>query len=159
MIIPDINLLVYAYNADAPHHRAAKAWWERLMSGYQTVGIPWIVAHGFIRLMTHPRVLERPLRPETALRHVRSWIEWPSVQIIEPGRRHLDILAELFAETGIAGNITTDAVLAALAVEHQCEIHSNDLDFGRFTGLRWINPLSDLRSRQRGGEAYSSPTR
>lgn len=141
MILPDINLLVYAYNADAPNHRAAKEWWERLMSEYREIALPWIVTHGFIRLMTHPRVMETPLRPEAALRYVRSWIEWPSVQVIEPGMRHLQILEAIFSETGIAGNITTDAVLAALAIEYQCELHSNDVDFSRFSGLRWINPL------------------
>lgn len=141
MLIPDINLLVYAYNADAPRHRAAKAWWEKVLSDCRPVAIPWIVCHGYIRLMTHPRVLERPLRVESALRHVRSWLEWPSVQIIEPGARHLDILDALLSEVGVAGNLTTDAILAALAIEYQCELYSNDADFDRFSGLRWVNPL------------------
>lgn len=141
MIVPDINLLVYAYNADAPMHRAAKAWWERVLSDYRPVAMPWIVCHGFLRLMTHPRVLERPLRVGTAILHVRSWLEWPSVQIIEPGGRHLEILGAILMEAGAVGNMTTDAVLAALAIEYQCELYSNDTDFARFSGLRWINPL------------------
>ncbi len=141
MILPDINLLVYAYNADAPCHLKAKAWWERILSEYEDVAMPWIVSHGFIRLMTHPRVLDRPLRVETAILHVRKWLDWPSVQIIEPGRRHLDILASILKEVGSGGNLTTDAVLAALAIEYRCELHSNDADFARFSGLRWINPL------------------
>ncbi len=141
MLLPDINLLVYAYNADAPRHRAARGWWENVMSGRRVVAMPWIVCHGYIRLMTHPRVLERPLRVEAALGHVRSWLEWPSVQVIEPGRRHLDILDGLLRQTGVAGNLTTDAILAALAIEYQCELHSNDVDFARFSGLRWVDPL------------------
>ncbi len=141
MILPDINLLVYAYNADAPDHAAAKAWWESLLSNYEEVAIPWIVSHGFIRLMTHPRVLERPLRVDVALAHVRKWLEWPSVQIIEPGTRHLEILETILKQAGSGGNLTTDAVLAALAIEYQCQLHSNDTDFARFSGLRWLNPL------------------
>ena len=141
MIVPDINLLVYAYNADAPAHRKAKAWWEGLLSDSRDVGIPWIVCHGFIRLMTHPRVLERPLRVEAAVTQVRRWLEWPSVQVIEPGNRHLDILGAILEQAGSGGNLTTDAVLAALAIEYRCELHSNDTDFSRFSGLRWVNPL------------------
>ena len=141
MIIPDVNLLVYAYSADAPGHRKAKAWWEALLSEYHEVGIPWVVSHGFIRLMTHPRVLERPLRVAAAVGHVRRWLEWPGVQVLEPGPRHLDILGAVLDEAGSGGNLTTDAVLAALAIEYRCELHSNDVDFSRFSGLRWINPL------------------
>lgn len=141
MILPDINLLVYAYNADAPLHARARSWWEQLLNEFHPVALPWTVSHGFIRLMTHPRVLERPLRPEVALRHVRSWTAFPSVQIIEPASRHLDILGSLLEEIGSAGSLTTDAILAALAIEYGCELHSNDVDFARFSGLRWKNPL------------------
>lgn len=141
MILPDINLLVYAYNADAPQHKAARNWWEDLLNSYQPVAIPWLVSHGFIRVMTHPRVLERPLRVEDALARVREWLEWSSVEVLVPGSRHLEILESLLGETGVGGNMVTDTVLAALAIEYQCEIHSNDNDFARFSGLRWKDPL------------------
>lgn len=141
MILPDINLLVYAYNADAPLHSKAKKWWEKLLNQSQPVALPWVVIHGFVRLMTHPRVVERPLRPEVAIRHVRDWIEQPFVQILEPGGTHLDIFEQLLSEIGVGGDLTTDAQLAALAIEYQCELHSNDTDFARFSGLRWRNPL------------------
>jgi toxin-antitoxin system PIN domain toxin len=141
VILPDLNLLVYAYNSDAPHHAAAKGWWEELLSSDVLVGLPWVTALGFIRLMTHRTVLERPLDPARAIQHVRSWHSCPNVNGLEPGPRHLEILERLFGELGTAGRLTTDAHLAALAIEHQCELHSNDADFARFPGLRWHNPL------------------
>jgi toxin-antitoxin system PIN domain toxin len=141
MNVPDINLLVYAYNRDAPNHLRAKAWWEELLNGPQPVGLPWAVACGFVRLTTHPAVLTAPLPPVVAVRHVRSWLECPSVEILDPGPRHLEILERLLGSVGVAANLTTDAHLAAIAIEHQCELHSNDVDFARFPGLRWRNPL------------------
>jgi len=141
MIVPDINLLVYAYNLDAPRHVHARRWLENLLSGKTPVGFPWVVVHGFIRIMTHPRVMMRPLKPEQAVEHVQSWLRVPITSIIEPGRRHLAILGELLGRIGAAGSLTTDAVIAALALEYQAELHSNDTDFMRFPGLRWINPV------------------
>ncbi len=141
MIVPDINLLVYAYNRRAPHHTRAKAWWESLLNGSEPVGVPWATSCGFIRLMTHPAVLDPPLAPPEAIRHVRRWLGRPLVEILEPGPRHLEILERLLRAVGVAGDLTTDAHLAAIAIEHQCELHSNDSDFGRFPGLRWRDPL------------------
>jgi toxin-antitoxin system PIN domain toxin len=141
MILPDINLLVYAYNRNAPHHAEARAWWEGLLNELVPVGIPWAVVCGFVRLMTHPAVLVNPLDPGRTLLHVRSWFERPLVEVLEPGPRHLEILERLLGSLGVAANLTTDAHLAAIAIEHQCEIHSNDADFSRFPGLRWRNPL------------------
>jgi toxin-antitoxin system PIN domain toxin len=141
MILPDINLLVYAYNRDAPHHAESRTWWEGLLNGTQSVGLPWAVVCGFVRLMTHPAVLVTPLGPERAVGHVRSWFDFPSVEVLEPGPRHLEIFERILGTVGVAGNLTTDAHLAAIAIEHQCELHSNDADFSRFPGLRWRNPL------------------
>lgn len=141
MILPDLNLIVYAHNADAPDHGAARAWWEGLLNGNEPVAIPWAVALGFVRLMTHRAVLITPLQPAAAIAHVRSWFAQPAVEHLEPGPRHLDILDRMLSAAGTAGNLTTDAHLAALAIEHQCELHSNDTDFARFPGLRWRNPL------------------
>lgn len=141
MIVPDINLLVFAHNADAPHHDAARGWWEALLSGDEPVGLPWVVILGYLRIMTHPAVLEQPLRPAEALADVRGWLARPNVELLPPGPRHLDLLGNLLGSLGVAGNLTTDAHLAALAVEHQAELHSNDRDFARFSGLRWRDPL------------------
>ena len=141
MILPDINLLVYAYNQHAPRHAEARAWWEGLLNGPGAVGIPWAVACGFVRLMTHPAVVVDPLDPSKALHHVRSWFDQPLVEVLDPGPRHLEILGRLLDAAGVAANLTTDAHLAAIAIEHQCELHSSDTDFARFPGLRWRNPL------------------
>ncbi|MEZ5332832.1 MAG: type II toxin-antitoxin system VapC family toxin [Thermoanaerobaculia bacterium] len=142
MIVPDVNLLVYAHDELAPFHPAARAWWEGVMSGDRRVGLPWSVTLGFVRLVTHPAVVREPRTPAAALSRVRGWLERPQAVVLEPGPRHLEILSRLFAETGVAGRLTTDTHLAALAIEHQCELHSNDTDFGRFPGLRWVDPLS-----------------
>jgi hypothetical protein len=141
MIVPDINLLVFAHNAAAPEHEAARAWWEDLLTREQPVGLPWAVTFGFVRLVTHPFVLALPLAAAAALDRVDAWFGQPCVQPLDPGPRHLSIVRTLFAATNVAGRLTTDTHLAALAIEHQCELHSNDGDFARFPGLRWRNPL------------------
>jgi toxin-antitoxin system PIN domain toxin len=140
VIIPDINLLVYAYNADAPYHEAAKQWWERLLSKDEPVGLPWAVILGFVRLMTHPRVVVDPLAPADALAIVRSWVERPSVELLDPGPRHLSLLGKLLEEAGVAGSLTTDAHIAALAMEHRCTVCTTDADFARFSGVRTLDP-------------------
>lgn len=143
MIVPDVNLLIYAYNSDAPDHVRAKIWWEALLTDARSVvGLPWAVALGFVRLMTHPSVLLTPWHPSDALAPVREWLALPQVEPLEPGPRHLEILERLLEAARVGGNLTTDAHLAAIAIEHQAELHSNDRDFGRFAGLRWVNPLA-----------------
>ena len=141
MIIPDINLLVYAYNSDAPFHDESRHWLEATLSRRTTVGFPWVVILGFVRIMSSSVVLTSPMNPAEAVRHVESWMERPQTQIVNPGPRHLEILGDLMQSSVSSGRLTTDAHLAALAIETQSELHSNDLDFARFAGLRWCNPL------------------
>lgn len=142
MILPDLNLIVYAHNRDAPFHAPARAWWEGLLNQQaEPVAVPWVVVLGFVRLMTHRAVLVTPMAAPAALAHVRSWFAQPNVERLDPGPQHLELLTRLLTATGAAGNLTTDAHLAALAIEHQCELHSNDGDFARFPGVRWRNPL------------------
>ena len=142
MIVPDVNLLVYAYNSDAPHHDEARQWWESCLSEPRAVGIAWVVVLGFVRVMTSPVVLTNPMVPATALAHVRSWLQRPQAQVLVPGPRHLEILSQIMEDAQASGRLTTDAHLAALAIETQAELHSNDADFSRFPGLRWRNPLA-----------------
>jgi hypothetical protein len=142
MILPDLNLLVYAYNSDAPDHEAARKWWEATLSVPRSVALPWAVSLGFLRLMTSRSTLVDPMSPAEAIGHIRSWLECPQVVILEPDPRHLDLVDELAQAAGKAGALTTDIHLAALAIEHGAELHSNDGDFDRFPGLRWINPLA-----------------
>lgn len=142
MKIIDLNLLLYAVNRDSPRHSAARTWLQDAMSGGERIALTWTVLLGFIRLTTSPRILERPLSVDDALRTVDAWLAQPSVTPLEPGDNHWMILRELVADAGAAGNLTTDAHLAALAIEHGAELCSTDSDFARFKRLRWTNPLS-----------------
>lgn len=141
MILPDVNLLIHAYNIDSPVHQSAKAWWEARMSEPARIATPWIVLLGFLRITTQRRVLNSPLPVETAVKHVRSWLARPQVAILQPGPRHGDIILGLLEQVGAAGDLTTDAHLAALAIEHRATIYSRDSDFTRFEGVRWRDPL------------------
>lgn len=141
LLIPDINLLVYAYNSDAPFHEGAKTWWEVCLNGRERIGMPWAILLGFLRLTTSRTVLLRPLHPAEALSVMRSWLQRPQVQIVEPGPQHLAILEDLSSSLGVAGRLTTDLHLAALAIEVNARICSNDSDFNRMTGLRVENPV------------------
>ncbi|MYN64410.1 MAG: type II toxin-antitoxin system VapC family toxin [Acidobacteria bacterium] len=141
MIVPDTNLLVYAYNDGAPHHEAARRWWEDLINGAERVGLPWMVSTGFVRLMTHPRVLRSPVSPVDAIAHVRDWFRYAHVSPINAGAEHLTHVQRNLEAAGVGANLVTDAHIAALAMEYQAEVHSNDSDFSRFPGLRWRNPL------------------
>jgi len=141
MIIPDINLLVYAFNPVAPNHMQAKQWWEAMLNGRDPVGIPWLVAAGFIRVMTHPRILIRPMAVHAAVAAVELWYAAPPVLLVNPGERFPALFFSFLRQMGVAGNLTTDAQLAALAVEHQAVLCTNDADFVRFSGLKTRNPL------------------
>lgn len=149
VILPDVNLLIYAHNEAAPHHVAARRWWEATLSAEQPVALPWAVVLGFVRLVTHTRVLEDPLSADAALDRVDGWLACESVQVLEPGPRHLSILRNLLQAVGVAGSLTTDAHLAALAIEHRCQLCSNDSDFARFPGLQWHNPLARSEAETR----------
>ena len=141
MIIPDLNLLLYTYNQESPFHDDAQNWWEGLVNGREQVGISWTVVTGFLRLMTRRTMMTRPATPAQAVNFVHEWFRQPHIAPLNPGPQHLRILGELLAAVGTGGNLVVDAHIAALAMENGAEVHSNDSDFGRFSGLRWRNPL------------------
>jgi toxin-antitoxin system PIN domain toxin len=141
MIIPDVNLLLYAHMAAFPEHEGARHWFEMLMNGAEDVGIGAPALFGFIRLSTNPRIFDPPLSADHAATWVEQWLSRPHVHFLLPGPRHLEIAFRLLRALGTGGNLTTDVQLAALAIEHQGTLHSNDTDFGRFAQLRWSNPL------------------
>jgi len=141
MILIDANLLIYAIDSGSPHHSAARGWLERILSGADEVGLTWNVILAFLRIVTHPAVVRRPLAPEVALEYVDSWLQQPCVRTVVPGTKHWLIFRALVRSAGTAGNLTSDAHLAALALEHDCELHSTDHDFKRFPGIKHINPL------------------
>ena len=141
MIVVDVNLLIYAVNQDSPDHDKAKTWLEAAVSGTETVGLPWIVLLAFLRLTTRPGVFQRPLTVDAAFDLVDAWLGQPAVTVPEPTARHLQTMRDLIAPLGTGGNLTSDAYLAALAIEHGAGLCSTDNDFGRFSRLRWRNPL------------------
>jgi toxin-antitoxin system PIN domain toxin len=145
VIVVDLNLLLYAVNESAVPHKVARRWWERALSQGTQVGIAWSVILGFLRLTTNPRVMPRPLSVAHAVEIIDEWLAHPSVEIIEPTERHWEILRDLLSELGAAGNLTSDAHLAALAIERGAVLCSADNDFSRFPRLRWSNPLKAAR--------------
>jgi toxin-antitoxin system PIN domain toxin len=142
MRIVDLNLLLYAVNSEAAQHTRARAWWEDAVNGEDTIGLAWVVLLGFLRLSTNPRVFPRPLAPDAAAARVGAWLARDNVQVIRERDDHWEILRRFLSGTGTAGNLTTDAHLAALAVSHDAVLVSSDADFARFKGLRLQNPLS-----------------
>jgi toxin-antitoxin system PIN domain toxin len=140
--LSDVNLLLYAYDTSATQHERAKAWLEERLSAVEAFGFAWATLLAFLRLVTSPRVFESPLRVEESLDIVESWLAAPSATVLHPGPRHTVLLRQLLEPLGTAGNLTADAHLAALALEHDAELCSADADFSRFPGLRWSNPLA-----------------
>ena len=142
MILVDANLLIYAVNQDLPQHKLARAWWEQVLSGAVRVGIPWVSVMAFLRICTNPRMFSSPLSPEAAIAYIDEWLDQPPVQLVAAGAGHWVILRNLLLQTGMAANLTTDAHIAALALEQGYGVYSADNDFQRFPGLKHINPLS-----------------
>lgn len=140
MKIVDINLLIYAINRDAPHHVKAKKWLEESLSSDEPFGFAWIVILGFLRIVTNSRIMPVPLTSEVALELIEDWLSQPTSLTIEPSYQHWSIFKELLTPLGTAANLTSDAHLAALAIEHGARLYSTDNDFSRFPALRWINP-------------------
>lgn len=142
MILVDANLLIYAIDSDSPPHRAARSWLEETLSGTTRVGLAHVVLLAFVRITTRSGIFRNPLTPEKAFSYVDSWLDQPSVEIVVPGEGHWPVFRNLVLTVGTAGNLTSDAHLAALAIEHGCEVYSTDHDFQRFPGVVHVNPLA-----------------
>lgn len=141
MKLVDINLLIYAINRDTPHHLKAKKWLEESLSSDEPFGFAWIVILGFLRIVTSGRIMPRPLISDTATEIVDEWLRQSPVALVTPTDKHWSILKELILPLGTAANLTSDAHLAALAIEHGARLYSTDNDFSRFPNLRWTNPI------------------
>jgi uncharacterized protein len=141
VILLDANLLIYARVRSFPQHARARAWLDAQLNGSGPVGLPWPSLLAFLRIVTNPRVFERPESVADAWRQVIAWLDVEAVWIPEPTERHRDVLGELLGTSGVQANLVPDAHLAALAIEHGLVLCSMDGDFGRFPGLRWQNPL------------------
>ena len=146
MIVPDINLLLYAYDSDSQFHSTTLAWWQGCLSGTETVGLPQVVVFGFVRVGTNARVFHRPMTVSEAAANVRSWLEQPVVQVLDSDSNHTEQTLKLLESVGVGGNLVTDAQIAAIAIEHGGVVHTSDTDFIRFPGLRWFNPITGVGS-------------
>ncbi len=142
MIVVDANLLVYALHADMPKHAAARSWLEQCLAGEEPLALCWVVILAVMRICTNARLFPNALTAHQAIEVAQAWLDHPTVLLLEPGPRHWEILSEVLDQAGTAGNLTMDAHLAALALEHGGSVHSCDADFRRFPGLRLINPLA-----------------
>jgi toxin-antitoxin system PIN domain toxin len=135
--VPDVNVLVCARNSASTNHGQARDWLERALAGPGPVGLAPAALVGFVRVATGLHALERPLTVSDAFDQVEEWLAQPRATVIHPGRRHFAICRELLEANRTAGNLTSDAHLAALAIEHHATLASFDSDFHRFAGLNF----------------------
>ena len=142
MRLLDLNILIYAMDESSPRHEPARDWLNETLSGSSTVAFAWQVLIGFLRLSTRSAVFARPLTVDEAFDVIDGWLAQPCVTVVHPTDRHASILRGLLTPLGAAGNLPSDAHLAALAIEHGAELCSTDVDFSRFSGVRWIDPLA-----------------
>lgn len=140
MILPDVNVLLYAFRSDSPDHARYRNWLQAVVNGEMAYGMSPQVLSFVVRVATHPRAFARPSRLEEALAFSVTLLEQPHCQMVQPGPRHWRIFCDLCRRAETAGNLVQDAWLAALAIEAGCEWITSDRDFARFEGLRWRTP-------------------
>lgn len=136
MVIVDANVLLYAVDRAAAHHERSRAWLDGALGGTEAVGLAWVALLAFVRISTSAAILPTPMAVDDSVGQVQTWLGAPAAVAAHPTARHAGVLGGLLREAGTAGNLTTDAHLAALAIEHNAEIVSYDRDFARFTGIR-----------------------
>lgn len=142
MILVDANILLYAEDSLSEHHEAARNWWDEQLSGSEPVGLCWPVLNAFIRIGTNSRLHRRPLTLKEAIERVESWLNQPCVHVLQPTDQHWSLFQKMLTGGNAVANLVSDAHLAALAAEHNCVLCSTDVDFSRFRGLKWKNPLT-----------------
>ncbi len=136
MVIVDANVLLYAVDSTAAHHENSRSWLDRSLAGSEAVGLAWVVLLAFVRIATSPAIHPTAMSVDDALDQMETWLGAPAAVVAQPSARHVGVLGSLIRSVGTGGNLTTDAHLAALAIEHSAEIVSYDRDFARFTGVK-----------------------
>jgi toxin-antitoxin system PIN domain toxin len=142
LILVDANILLYAEDSLHSRHQRARSWWDDQLSGTGAVCLCWTVLSAFIRIGTNPRIFKRPISLEQALVRVQSWLVQPCTRVVRPTERHWTVFKQVLTGGQAVANLVTDAHLAALAIEHGCELASTDSDFARFPKLKWLNPIA-----------------
>ena len=142
MILPDLNLLLYAYNPHVQQHEAALRWWRAATRSPELIALPHEVLFGFVRIATNVRLGAAAVSLEAAQNVVQGWLSLPQTRVLTPTEGHFGRVMALMAGAMASGAVLSDAVLAAYAIEHRAVLHSNDADFARFSGLQWRNPLT-----------------
>lgn len=140
MILPDVNVLVHAHNIDSAVHEKARLWWDACLAGPEGIGLAWAAVLGFVRIATNRRIVARPLPVQDVMQRIHDWLALAHVHLVQPSDTHFVRLRSELERLGTAGNLTTDAHLAVLAMERGYILYSTDTDFARFSGLRWVNP-------------------
>jgi toxin-antitoxin system PIN domain toxin len=140
MILPDVNVLVHAHNVDSAVHEKALLWWDACLAGPEGIGLAWAAVLGFVRIATNRRIVARPLPVQDVMQRIHDWLALAHVHLVQPSDTHFVRLRSELERLGTAGNLTTDAHLAVLAMERGYILYSTDTDFARFSGLRWVNP-------------------
>jgi hypothetical protein len=141
MIVLDVNLLIYAYDTTCNEHRKAQAWVEDVFSGNEPIGLPWQTISAFLRVLTYSETYGEHFAMERIIAIVDDWLALPHVRTLAPGEGHWKLFREMLVMGDVRGKLTTDAALAALTIEYGGVLYTNDRDFARFPGLRWVNPL------------------
>ena len=144
MILPDLNLLLYAYNPHCAQHQKALSWWRSCLNGDRLIGIPHEVAFGFVRIATNSRLGEAAVTLDKASTVVEGWLDLPQSRLLNPSAHHFRRVMELMRQAQASGGLLSDAILASYAIEHSATLCTNDSDFSRFPGLDWENPLQDI---------------
>jgi toxin-antitoxin system PIN domain toxin len=141
MIVLDVNLLIYAYDTTCKDHGKALEWIEKAFSGDEIIGLPWQTISAFLRILTYPGTYGERFTMDRAIAIVEEWRALPQVRTLPQGNGYWNIFREVLLQGDVRGKLTSDAALAALTIEHGGVLYSNDRDFARFPGLRWVNPL------------------
>ena len=142
MLLPDVNVLIYAHREDStPEHDRYAAWLRRLATGPEPFALSVLVLSGLVRIVTNVRVFERPSTVDEVFAFITELTDRPTARVVGPGPDHMAILERLCRDAGAAGKLVADAQHAAVAIEHGCTLVSTDADFGRFPDLRWRHPL------------------
>ena len=141
MIIPDLNILLYAFNKSAPLYLPAARWWEAQVNSGEIIGIPWVVLLGFVRLLTGRQLVQNPFRPEEIVAICNEWFSFSNVRLLENTAGTYRVMAELLVKYQLSGPLVTDACIVAQVIEEGAQLYSNDSDFLRFSEITVTNPF------------------